>query len=446
MPDVPSVRVELCWEFSVESPARRQIFRQAALDRLSSPEQLDRLVRVSDPVGWFALGTVAFLLAAIVAWGIWGKIPDQVEGKGILVSAGGRVLDAMSPAEGTITSLFVKQNDLVEKDQEIAVIEQSALRQEYEGAQETLKERQDEKRQIVETFAREFALKQKNFAEQSTAQRQIIAAAEQRAQYLKSAIAGREKLVEKGILPRDKVEELRTDYNKALQDVSAAKNRILELESDTLTLKSDHAKDVTKIDQQIADAERSIREKEVSLRQNGRVLAPAAGRVVEMKIFEGAVIQTGAPVASIATEGSALEAVLFIPTKDGKRVLPGMEVRVAPSSVKKEEHGTIVGKITQVSEFPVSKPGMLSVLQNDRLVSEYSEDGAPYEARVDLQPDAGTVSGFKWTSGVGAEIAITSGTTVEAEVTVSENPPASLIIPFVRKHTGIGFLPVNAPR
>lgn len=416
------------------------------MDRLSSPEQLDRLVRVSDPIGWLALGTVSVLLTAIVAWGIWGKIPDQVDGKGILVSAGGRVLDAMSPAEGSIAKLYVRQNDQVEKDQEIAVIEQSALRQEFEGAKETLKERQDEKRQIVETFAKEFNLKQKNFAEQSTAQRQIIAAAEQRANYLKTTIAGREALVAKGILPRDKVEELRTDYNKALQDISAARNRILELEAETLTLKSNHAKEITKIDQQIADAARSIREKEISLRQNGRVLAPAAGRVVELKAFEGAVIQTGAPVVSIATEGSALQAVLFIPTKDGKRVMPGMEVRIAPSSVKKEEYGTIVGKVVQVSEFPVSGAGMLSVLQNDRLVSEYSKDGAPYEARVDLEPDAATVSGFKWTSGIGADVAITSGTTVEAEVTVEENPPASLIVPFVRKHTGIGFLPASASR
>lgn len=423
------------------APLGRHIYRQAALDRLSSPEQLDRLVRVSDPIGWLALGTVTLLLAAVVAWGIWGKIPDQVEGKGILVSAGGRVMDAMSPSGGTITRLFVRQNELVEKDQEIAVIEQSTLRQEFEGAQETLKEREAEKRQIIETFEREFRLKQSNFSEQTTAQRQIIAAAQARAAYLKTAITGRESLVAKGILPRDKVEEIRTDYNKALQDVSAAKNRILELQSETLTLKSDHTRDVTRIDQEIADAARSIREKEVKLRQNGRVVAPASGRLVELKVFEGAVIQTGAPVASIATSGANLQAVLYIPTKDGKRVLPGMAVRVSPSSVKKEEHGNIVGKIVQVSEFPVSKPGMLSVLQNERLVTEYSDEGAPYEVRIDLQTDTNTVSGFKWTSGTGANVAITSGTTVEAEVTVAENPPASLIIPFVRKHTGIGFLP-----
>lgn len=430
----------------MSQPPKRQIFRQAALDRLSSPEQLDRLVRVTDTAGWLALGTVAVLLTAIVGWGIWGKIPEQVDGKGILVSADGRVLDAMSPSGGTIAKLLVAQNEQVEKDQEIAVIEQNALRDEYKGAKETQQEREAEKRQIIDTFEREFGLKQKNFAEQTAAQRQIIAAAEQRANYLKSTLASRESLVAKGIIPRDKVEGIRTDYNQALQDASAARNRILELESEALTLKSDHAKEITRIDQQIADAVRSVREKENSLQRNGRVLAPASGRVVELKVFEGAVIQPGAPVASIATSGNALQAVVYIPTRDGKRILPGMTVRLAPSSVKKEEHGTIIGTVLRVSEFPVSKPGMLSSLQNERLVNEYSKDGAPYEVRIDLEADRATVSGFKWTSGSGAGIAITSGTTVEAEVTVSEKPPASLIIPFVRKHTGIGFWPASPAR
>jgi len=34
---------------------RPSIFRQAALDRLSSPEQLDRLMQVTLPTGWIAL-------------------------------------------------------------------------------------------------------------------------------------------------------------------------------------------------------------------------------------------------------------------------------------------------------------------------------------------------------------------------------------------------------
>ena len=426
-----------------ESP-KRQIFRQAALDRLSSPEQLDRLAIITDPLGWLALATTAVLISGIVAWGVLGTIPDQVAAKGILVSAGGRVLDAMSPSDGTISKMFVDQNALVAKGQKIAIIDQMALRQKRQSAVETLGERQNEKAQIVGNFEREIKLKQKNFVEQAAAQRQIIKAAEQRAGYLKLTLATREKLAAEGIIPRDKVEELRADYNKVLQDVSAARNRILELESDTLALKSDHAKELTRIDQRIADANRDIREIDSKLRFNGFVLAPASGRVTELKAFEGVFIQTGAPVVSIATAGSNLQAVVYIQTQDGKRVHPGMTVRIAPSNVKKEEYGTIVGKVREVSEFPASRQGMLAVLQNERLVAAYSEQGAPYEARVDLVPDGATASGFKWTSGAGPNAAISTGTTIEAEVTVKEDPPVNLIIPFVRKYTGIGFWPTSA--
>jgi len=418
---------------------KRQIFRQAALDRLSSPDQLDRLVAVSDPLGWLALTALIALLAVVVGWGIFGKIPEQVEGKGILVSAGGRVLDAMSPSAGTISKLTVAQNSYVEKGQEIALIEQTALQQEFRSAQETLKELQAEKVETEANFAKEFALKQKNFAEQATSQRQIIKAAKQRSAYLKSTLEKRDVLAKKGILPRDKVEEIRTDYNKVLQDISAARNRILELEAENLTLKSDHTKDLTQINQRITKAGRDVREISSRLIRDGRVLAPVSGRISELKTFEGEIVQKGASLVSVATSGSAVQVVLYVPTKDGKRVAPGMTVRIAPSTAKKEEHGTIIGTVAEVSGFPATKQGMLSVLQNERLVSEYSDEGAPYAARIDLILDPLSQSGFKWTSGKGPDIAVTTGTTVEAEITVNEQPPINLIIPFVRKHTGIGF-------
>lgn len=418
---------------------KRQIFRQAALDRLSSPEQLDRLVPVTDPFGWLALGAMTALLGAIVLWGIFGKIPEQVEGKGILVHTGGRVLDAMSPSEGTLARLLVKQNDLVEKGDKIAFIEQTTLNQEFRSAQETLAERQAEKREIEARFAKEFALKQKNFAQQTAAQRQIIAAARERTAYLKDNLEKRDALAKKGILPRDKVEEIRSDYNKVLQDISAAQNRILELQAESLDLKSAHQKNLTEINQRISNAEREIRELNSRLVLNGNVTAPASGRVSEVKVFEGEVVKSGASLVSIASSGSDVQVVLYIPTKDGKRVAPGMTVRVAPSVVKKEEHGTIIGTVADISGFPATQQGMLSVLQNERLVTEYSADGAPYAARINLIADKTTPSGFKWTSGTGPDIGISTGTTVEAEITVAEQAPINLIIPFIRKHTGIGF-------
>ncbi len=419
---------------------KRQLFRQAALDRLSSPEQLDGLVTITDPLGWIGLAALLFLLLFTTGWGIFGSIPEQVNGKGILVSAGGQIVDAMSPAAGRISKLSVSQNAFVEAGDEIAVIEQSSLAESLRSAQDALNEKTLQRATLVVAFEKQSLLHQYNTREQVESQKQIMSAAQERSDYLQTTLAKREALAVSGILPRDRVEEIRRDYNRAQQEIRAAQVRILELEASNLEMSSQHSKELTQINQIITKAERDVRELESRLVENGRVLAPVSGQITELKVFAGEIIQTGASLASIATEGSVTEAVLYIPTKDGKRVTKGMAVRVSPSSAKKEEHGTIIGQIREVSSFPVTRKGMLTVLQNEGLVAEYSREGAPYATRVDLAIDPGSVSGFKWTSGGGPNIAITSGTTIEAEITVERQPPINLIIPFVRKHTGIGFL------
>lgn len=60
-----------------------EIFRKVALDKMSSPEQLDRLPAVSSTRAWLALAAVAVLLAVFIGWGFWGSIPVKVSGQGI---------------------------------------------------------------------------------------------------------------------------------------------------------------------------------------------------------------------------------------------------------------------------------------------------------------------------------------------------------------------------
>jgi hypothetical protein len=52
-----------------------KLFRKAALEKLSSPEELDQLMQVTTPRGWFALLGLIGLLAAAVVIGIATVIP-----------------------------------------------------------------------------------------------------------------------------------------------------------------------------------------------------------------------------------------------------------------------------------------------------------------------------------------------------------------------------------
>ena len=52
----------------------RNIFRKESLDRISSPEQLNDYIRVTNPGVWMLLCAVALLLFGLCVWSIFGRL------------------------------------------------------------------------------------------------------------------------------------------------------------------------------------------------------------------------------------------------------------------------------------------------------------------------------------------------------------------------------------
>ncbi|QDU94144.1 biotin/lipoyl-binding protein [Lignipirellula cremea] len=92
----------------------KQIYRQEALDRLSSPEQLDMLMPVTSARSWIALAGVGVLLAMGLIWGIFGRIASTVDGTGLLVRTNGADW-VTTPFAGVVERLEVTEGDLVKK-------------------------------------------------------------------------------------------------------------------------------------------------------------------------------------------------------------------------------------------------------------------------------------------------------------------------------------------
>lgn len=53
---------------------KEQLFRKKSMDRISSPEQLNDYVKVSNPSVWMLLFSIVILLVGICIWGIFGKL------------------------------------------------------------------------------------------------------------------------------------------------------------------------------------------------------------------------------------------------------------------------------------------------------------------------------------------------------------------------------------
>lgn len=61
----------------------KQLFRKASIDRVSSPEQLNDYIKVSNPGIWMMLAAVIVLLIGVCVWGIYGRLETKIGTAGI---------------------------------------------------------------------------------------------------------------------------------------------------------------------------------------------------------------------------------------------------------------------------------------------------------------------------------------------------------------------------
>ena len=66
----------------------QMIFRRKSLERIASPDQLDRYLQVSAPSLWLILLALFLMLGAAAAWCFWGSIPATISGTGVQLETG----------------------------------------------------------------------------------------------------------------------------------------------------------------------------------------------------------------------------------------------------------------------------------------------------------------------------------------------------------------------
>lgn len=89
------------------------IFRKTALERLSSPDQLDSMLKITSPMSWVGIGAAAALAAAVVVWSFTGSIPDTVSAPGFLVYSY-NTNTLYSTASGTVKNVLAEPGMVVE--------------------------------------------------------------------------------------------------------------------------------------------------------------------------------------------------------------------------------------------------------------------------------------------------------------------------------------------
>jgi HlyD family secretion protein len=412
------------------------IFRKVSLERLSSPEQLDQLVQVTDPRGWLALIGLGSLVLAGLGWGVYGSIPTAATGEGILLRRGG-VSDLVSAAAGQVEEVLVAVGDEIEKGQPVARIRQDSLTRQIADNRAKLAAEDREFDALRQSAEEQKRLRARDLAQQRADLERNIAALGVDIGLLRERLEAEQALLDDGLITKQTHLATQQALN-AKEDELAARRLALgglelkRLEADRQLDQQLEARQATRRNLELATGEL-----QAQLAENVAVLSPFSGRVLEVLTARGDVVAPGAPMLSVEVLSEDLMAVLFVPASAGKTVKPGMAVRVAPSTVRREEFGTLVGTVEWVAEFPATARGMTRLLGNEALVTKLLEQGPPIQINVALTRDAATTSGYRWSSSRGPELAITSGTLAAGDVVVKEERPLALVVPALKEALGL---------
>lgn len=316
----------------------KSIFRKVSIERLSSPEQLDRVITVTSAKSWLILIALGCILTAVIVWSITGSLSTSVAAKGMLVKSGG-IVDISSSERGQISDIRVRPGDFIKKGDIVARLDQSEL-------------------------------------------------------------------VDEIIVLEDKL-KLAKESNTDTKEVMAISSQLDELKNRLIV--------------------------------SSVLVSQEEGRAIEIKLKTGDMVDRGTVVMSLVKEGAGVKnliAVMYVPVESGKGLAPGMETRVSPSTVKKEEFGYILGRIVSVSEYPVTVQTARERLGSIELAEAYAGGAACLEVLVDIVTDEMTVSGYKWSTLSGPPHGIENGTVCTVTVIVDRQRPVEMVIPQIKNLLG----------
>jgi len=476
---------------------KRDLFRKESLERLSSPERLDQLMQVVSPKSWLPLTALGSLVLVALTWGIYGRIPITVEGRGVLIYPR-KVVSFQSKGSGQLAALNVEVGDAIKKGEVIGIIDQAELRKQLEQQRTKLAELQaqdqavgslqglrttqekqtiEQQRQYLQQRIRELqsltpqlrATSQESLREQRQSLQLSLGQARSLISVYQQRLESRQYLYQEKAITNDvlleaeqqhlenqakianlqaqlkeldaKETEQEKTYRDNLSAIAEFQAQLKELDSREANLAREDLETATIRKKEIQDLKREIAQLELQLGNSSQIISQHNGRILELAVNPGQVLNAGTRLGTLEVENpsSKLVGMTYFTVGDGKKIQPGMTLQITPQTVKRERFGGVVGKITSISSFPITQDAAASVVGNPEVVQGLVSDKQEGVIQVfaELKPDTTTFTGYQWSSSKGPNLKISPGTTTTARVKVDERAPITFLLPILRSTSGI---------
>ncbi|MBV9389034.1 MAG: NHLP bacteriocin system secretion protein [Chroococcidiopsidaceae cyanobacterium CP_BM_ER_R8_30] len=475
-----------------------KVFRKKSLDRLSSPERLDQLIQIVRPKGWWWLGTQGILVSSVVAWSIFGRIPITVTGQGILVIPRD-VVQEQSLANARLVSLKVQLGESVKKGQVLAILDQSDIEQKLQQERQKLadllaqfqaentvqaqqnqidREQIEQQRQSLQEQKQQailFAdlLKNRNLASikrQQQSSEVQIQQLQPLSQSLQRSLQSEQQLQQQGIIAVAQVLQTQQNYLQNLEKIASLNTQLSQLDVQKAQIEQQYQENLSKLQdlqtkllglnskerslalkqrqtqdnqqQQLRESQQTIARLEQSLKEQGQIVSTGTGKVLEINVVPGQVINAGQSILTLHLKHGSINlsqvGLAYFSIGDGKKIQPGMEMQITPDTVKREDYGGILATVKQVYTFPVTADTVGVITGSPDLGHKLTSNGRVIQVSAALHLNPDNFSGYAWSSGKGPKLRVLPNTTTTTLVTVDRRAPITFAMPLLRSITGLG--------
>jgi HlyD family secretion protein len=413
-----------------------KLFRKVAIERLSSPEQLDLVLRVTSYKIWLALIAIFAVLGVTCVWGFTGSIPTSSAGEGLIVRRGG-VTNVVSQSGGVILEIRAKPGDHIQQNQVIATVAQPLLAEKLRELRAALDEAQRRRAQNLQIQQDSANLQLTALEGQRASINLQIRQLEDKEGATTDQIHSEEQLLAKGLVTKQQVIAIQHSLAGLKEQVEGLRAQLKQLDSQAFNIKSGPAQSDAPMQANIASIERELAGAKQEASRAEVVVSHFSGEVLELKVYAGSAVTPGQPLLSIQPNDAALEVVAYLPAAHSKDTRPGLEVQVSPMNIKREEYGFLIGEVTYVADYPATPEALMRNFENRTLVDALSNSGPVTEIHASLRGNPRTFSGFQWSTSEGPPMKITSGTICSVQIVTERQKPASLVFPYLKKKLGL---------
>ncbi len=434
------------------------IFRKKALEKLSSPEQLDKMIVINSPMSRLALIGGAFIIIAVLIWGIFGRIPITKEGSGILLQDG-ELTSVYSKTQGVVVKSYVSSGDEVKKGDVLFEVSSEELAQRVADLEDRINKvdavtfgssndivtsdnqplmdiKNQEPNLSLEANAYKAQLDELN--KQYKSKKKMVAELEAVMDSTKAAYEAdsiNQAKASAAQLAYSEYSTANAELNSIAAQVSSAKVQAESGSDASSVQKATLRKQFDSAKAAIMDGLNRELETYYKLEKGQQIKASADGTVFSTMVSNGSEVGVDMEVARINERGGEVgyTAVYYMQLSNGKNIKEGMKVNIYPSTCPKEEYGHMSGTVVKVADFVTSYSDLQSRVGDMMLTETFAGNGPVVEVVCEIEKDETTASGFAWTSEKGETVELKGGTLLGGSVVIEEARPISMLIPKIKE-------------